>query len=358
MPLQSVETQSYIRRTRIFVDSDDKNPDFLPHDKYNAYDMEIELDTEYERVVSIELVDYNVRRDITKTFHTSAANGGSPGNNWLDVHMTNDDNAEELDFSIDMGDRNYVLAQDVADDLEALLNTTMDAQGSAYYSTTAGTPVTWTVFPAGLDPFGFVTINSLDNSVTLVNMDITVDRAGSNVYGQFLFKTGPHANEDMHQFLGYSDADTIIPSETFTFLGTEQPSVQSPYFNGNLQSFQYVDVFVDEVPELQPVARINIAKTQEEDNLVKRDSAFGVDAFPDFTQILGVGNTTEHDFQTQHRLLVDPIRKLTKLHIRLLMPDGSRPIEMHQGGIDLVFDIYTISPEMDIPPWVKQRETY
>jgi hypothetical protein len=355
MPLQAVEAPSYLHRTRLFIDTDDRNVLYTPNETYNAYDIEVELDTLYERVVAIELVDYNIKRDITKTFHSSTVNNG-PGNNWLDVKMTNADNAEELEFSIDMGDRNYSLATELYTDMEALLNSTMDAQGSAYYSTTAGTPVTWTVAPST------DLLNSLAheefNTITRVTIVITVERAGSDVFAQFQFKTGPHASDDMHQILGYTDADTIIPPPSLTFAGTVQSSTQLAFWYGNLQSFEYVDVFVKEAPELQPVERINIAKTLEEDVLYETEVIIGNNSFRGFLQSMGMGNTTEHDYETKHRILVDPIKRMDTMHIRFAMPDGSRPIELHQGGVDLVFDVYTIEPQANIPRWVNQRTIY
>ena len=130
MPLFKNDRRAYIRRRRIFVDSDLR----LPRSN-SEFDFIVPLDNLLENVVSIELVGYNIKMDIQQTFVSATAatirTPATSGNNIIDVFM--DDfatSSHPLSFSVMIPPRNYTSVAALATDLTPLLQAAMIAEAT------------------------------------------------------------------------------------------------------------------------------------------------------------------------------------------------------------------------------------
>ena len=82
MPLQTEKGPNYVKVTKLYVNSDDRD------DSSNGpYDYVITLPQEIQYVVGIELTSYNFPSDIAPTF--IAAGTGFDGTNKLDFALSN-----------------------------------------------------------------------------------------------------------------------------------------------------------------------------------------------------------------------------------------------------------------------------
>lgn len=309
MPLQALDSQSYVRRTRLLVDSDKRDESSL-----SQFDFVFELPTPYERVIGLELVGYNMKRDVQQTL--IADNPPFYGNLFIDVYMDNKSTfTDPYYFTVELAPRNYTSAADFAVDLTTALNNAMDAGGHGTYNTGLG--VSWAV-----------TVSS-DDSLILLDYTVT----GGNTYTQFLFGTGPNAHRSAARVLGFPEGvDTqeyreyIVPVFGTAFIDKPQQSASA-----NLNRWRYIDVRIDEFRELDPVARI---------------------------PLLGPNDLKEGEDLARVRLLTNPVRELSSMRFKLTMPDGSAPLERSLGGFDLVFDVLLLAPETGIPTWVQQKLEY
>jgi hypothetical protein len=83
------------------------------------------------------------------------------------------------------------------------------------------------------------------------------------------------------------------------------------------------------------------------------------DLFTDFP-LIGYSHTAScnNSKEKQTRLLVDPVRRMDKMRIKVTLRDGRDPVEFYRAGVDLVFDLLLIAPETNIPEYVNQRLVY
>jgi len=483
MPLQAFDTQSYIRRVRVFVDSDQRDTNLSK----SPFDFVYDLGTEYEKVASIELVDFNVRRDISQTFYTKTST--TNGNNFIDVQMRNlGSGAQTLEFTVEIPPRNYTSGEELAADLTVLFNDAMNATADPFFSSVGTSPHTWTVSIGSFN--GFLSVLNTDKTSRFYFVATVAVATPPGDYEQsikFLFGSGPNKEHSAHHTLGFVKADTQDPFGTLTIIyvfSTADKKTPLQLYFGDLQGFPWVDVRVEEVPELDPVARINLADTDLHDNeyfsffiseittivlpdansfktgpgfgsvfeiqdgygsdyyvwysiagstdpgfagstgipvvisagqsplevatataaAINNEIRFSAEAVantviitsnPGFANDLvltdmpgtttftidqkGVGDYYDEEFtlfpdfptiglnhtagcnnykNKQTRLLVDPVRRLDKMRIKLTLRDGRDPIEFYRGGVDLVFDLLLISPEGNIPEYVDQRLVY
>jgi hypothetical protein len=296
----------YLRRVRVAVDPEERDRGRSA----DQFDFVVPLREPLQNVVSIELVDYNVRQTLQTTFRDGV-------NNRADVYM--EDTAtglQTLSFTVSFSE--YVRdaqrsATTLAAQLTSELNEQMDAQGHAYFNT--GNTVVWTVSV-------LAAANARGVSQALL-FTVEEGAVADTVIARFLFGSGASRVASAAPVLGFADEDTDVFAAGGTTYYTPVPG-----FLPQVTPDRYLDVFVEQAPELAPVARVFLtddANFERQRGAVKRA-----------------------------RFLVDPIRRLDQLRVRLTLPDGSRPVAPLAAGVDLVFELLAVAAEDSLPPWLQQ----
>lgn len=313
MPLQASNPYhgEYIRRVRLHVDPDERDRTRSP----SQFSFLYPLKDEYEKVVACELVDYNVRTRLQRTFVERT--GDYPGNNHVDIHM------EDVATGLQVLDFTLVIPPETLtaplDNLSTLLNNQMDAQGHAYHNT--GNGVLWTVTT-------LATANAKGQDGAL---DFKVERGATagTIQATFLFGSGPNTRDSAAAVLGFEpggDTAPFVDSTGTTWYYPVPQYVTTPI------PFRYLNVNIREFSELAPLATIFLT------------------------------NTTDYSLTREGmhrpRLLVKPARNIYELRIDLTLPDGRYPTPEQCGAVDLVFDLLLLAPESNIPDWVEHEFQY
>jgi hypothetical protein len=315
MPLFANSRPAYVRRRRVFVDSDLRDMTRSA----SEFDFVFPLRAALQNVVSIELVDYSVKRDLQQTF--VAAGGGFPGNNVIDVYI-NDVATEThpLYYTVTIPPRDYTRTAELAAALQVLLNAGMAATGDAFWATES-----WTV---GVRSTAQVGVG--EDSQNNLTFDILLE--GSHI-SQFLFKTGPSARDNASVPLGFFEgSDSNLPFRT---IGTGA-LFTSPFTNqvAKLAPFRFMDVRIAQAPELSPVGRVSLFENAD------------------------TGSKTEI-MDSRPRMLTQPLRRLDELRVVCTIGSERRPpLSRSRGGVDLVFDVLEVSQEQDVPGWMQQDFVY
>lgn len=297
--------ETYLKRVRLAVNSE------LRESASNSqFDFVFELPSVFEHVASIELVDYNVSHSHQRTFRDTA-----PANNSVTVHLASTSGApQSLTFKVTFSSQTRDTAptiSELASQLTSEFNAAMDAQAHAYF-TTAGTP--WEITE-------LVTTNVM-GVCNALDFHIYDNINNLPIAATFLFGSVPAGSSAV--VLGFADADTSV----FTLGGTTH-YYPVPSFIPTLVVDRYMDVFIDQFPELHPVARI-----------------FLTDDTNYTSSLLSIRDV---------RLLTTPVPRLEKLSIRLRLPNNRIPLSYIAKGVDLVFELLLVSSENQLPPWVNQQ---
>jgi hypothetical protein len=312
MPLQSVDSDSYIRRVRVVVDSDKRNR----VDSATPFKFVFELPNRLEKVIGVELVGHNIKRAIQKTFEGAVGVGGKqfPANNYIDAiyGVTFSGNPETYAYTTVLPLRNFTST--------AALATMLDAE-----------------LEAQMDPNNIVSLDVLARNDSQVDVGPTVKfqavaSGGTNNvldYLAFLFRTGPNAHRSAARVMGFAedrDDDGIFSYEA-----------NGNIFQTELQPHRFLEVRIAEFAELDPLARITLT-----------------DDFD--TKPLSVDSANANV-----RLLTNPRKELDRIHVELTMADGRPPQQLYadaSAGVDLVFDFLVLVPVSGVPRWVDQKLLY
>lgn len=313
MPLESTGApgEQYIRRVRIHVDPDERD---RTRSK-SQFSFLYPLNNLYEKVIGIELVDYNVRSGIQRTF--VEREGQIPGNNKVDIHMEDvATGLQVLDFTLTIPSETL---SDPLNNLSGYLNDQMDAQGHAFHNTGAG--VLWTV-TTETDP------NPLGQDSTL-QFQVEAGAVANTIEANFLFGTGANVGDSAAEVLGFpAGVDTAVFVDA---TGTIQ-YYPIPTHQPTAYPFRYLTVNVREFPELKPLATIFL--TDNTSYSLSRE---------------GMHRT---------RLLHDPVKRMEEMRIDLTLADGRSPVTEFCSGVDLVFELLLVAPETTVPGWVEQQFRY
>lgn len=321
MPLYTNVHKAYVRRKRIFIDSDER--DFSR--SRSEFDFVIPLDNLLENVVSVELVDFSIKRDLQQTFIEETEDGY--GNNIIDVYM-NDIATETnpLYFTVTIPPRNYTLLTELATDIQDLLNAAVVATGDAYWIARP-----WLV-TVNTSPISGIDTGGPDDTLLIQVFDPTAD------IGRFLFQSGANHRNNASVPLGYFDGvDTNVTLLYRPTGGGATTLIGNPVQNqaAKLSPFRFMDVNIQQVPELQPLARISL----DEGYLLSKTEQ--VDARP--------------------RMMTNPIKRMDEMHVICTIGADEQkrpPLSRSRGGIDLVFDVLVIAQEERVPSWMQQEFIY
>lgn len=142
-----------------------------------------------------------------------------------------------------------------------------------------------------------------------------------------LFESGANASTSPAEILGFEVEDLILmrvvigspPFDTYYFTGKSPNQM-------NVQPYNFIDITVDEVPELNPVFRF-----------------YPKNFFATRIQVIPL----------KPRLLTEPIKKLERLTIRYRLENGLVPIS--PPPIIISFRVFHLLEGIDVPDYLKNR---
>jgi hypothetical protein len=320
MPLLKLDRPLHVRRERVFVDSQQRDRD-LSRDEF---DIVFRLPRRLQNVQAVEVVDYNVPSDIAPTFFADAP--GLPGNNMLDVEMERVSTGDTLAFTVELDTEVfYATYGDMVEGVRAQIEAAMDVQGDAFFATGNDLLVKAEANVAEV-------LDGAEQGLTnfYLQHDVAAPATPEEARLRFLFGTGPNRGRSPARVLGFDEgADTVVVGPATVFFGTAVQSETRGYKIAALRPSRYVDVFLKEAqPGLRqgaPLARLPLA-----------DASF-----------LRVPRRVDRP-----RLLLDPIRALDRLSLRLRL-EGGRPPAPATGhdGWDLVLDLLVLADRPAVPEW-------
>ena len=321
MPLIDLDRPLYLRRDRFHVDNQDRTIN-----SKNFYDIEVDLDKRYENVQSVEVTDYFFSEDLTPVF--IARTSTAPGNNLIDVRMTNAAVTLTLEYTIEFDTtKQYSNVTAVYQDMETLLNDGMDAQGDAFFNTAN---IQWQLQP------GTGIITGPGSTFGTIQLDL-VGAQAQNVYGYFLFGSGQNKGNMPERILGFEEGldtivvDTLPPPLANLALYYGPRSSRTGY----LRPYRYVDIFLREA-----------------------EASFLRDVPTARVPLTGFDHISSFMTTPRPRLYTNPLHYTDKFHLRLLLEDDREPQNLSTQGWDAVLDIIQLSNETKIPTWVQQRLQY
>jgi hypothetical protein len=316
MPLLDTDRPLYLRRERVFVDSHARD-EARSRDEFT---VSVPLPRAVENVQAIELVDYNVPRDIAPTF--VASRPGVPGNNLLDVQMERAGTGHTLEFTVELDtDTRYSSYEALVESVADQISDAMDAQGDAYFATSNDVVV------KRADNVAEVTTGA---EMGFVHIYIEHETAPEQLNLRFLFGSGPSRGKGPELVLGFDEGeDTLVVDAGTDFFGTGPIVEMRAYKIAALTPFRYVDVFVEEARGAlgysTPLARIPLV-----------DESY-----------LRAGTRTDRP-----RLLSRPIRRLDRLSVSLRLQGDRLPsASTSHDGWDLVFDLLVLAKRPEVPGW-------
>lgn len=306
----------FIRPVRVHVDSSEAVGATDPASQYtkNEYTYKVRLPEVLTDVIGVRVTAWNLPNNMGPSF--ISRQGNLSGNDYVDVTLT-DTSATfpDLTFSIRFPQRNFSYINVVEeqysyiDALAQLLNSAVagDANygGNILFSTTSDP-----------DEKTIIVLESL--SPTFSNAD--------DVQFTLLFSTGANAADSAADNMGFAEADYT----SSTVLGYQQITSPNPVA---LNEYRYVDIYIKQFPQLQPVARIYL------------------------TNLLYSG-TTRNDFSNGVEFLLSNAPKpFSDIEISLRLKGGRIPLALNRDH-DLTLVFYQLEKQVSVPQWVTQVFTF
>lgn len=320
-PANQGEKNTYVHRERLYVSAHTAESNLFNTKTFTVSDYQTIVDQAPQNVTSLELTNYIMPRTYATPF--PYASSTSHGARYLDIRVEDVANpAVFLDFSIEMPNKVLYNTELTLEKFTQDLTDTYQ-----YYRSTTGIAVPdmsfrWMddqEFPSG--QYGALLIYAIDDPVPV--------SSSANVY--FLFASGPNADNSPWRELGFpTQADVggyqMLPSG----LEVRYPV---PSTRLNFWRDRYVEINIDQIPELEPFARVFVTSKEDYSN-----------------------NSEEPTDDV--RLLSNPPRFIDKLTVRLRMNQG-RPINPRSIDVhSLTLDALCVVPNVTVPNWIQQNLEY
>lgn len=303
MPLTNTEYgKPYIKTTKLFVNSSERTSGSL-------YNYVYTLAEEIQNVVAIELTGYNIPSEVTPTFIASGTN--FVGNNKFNFYLENDAGASQT-FTVTWPEKKYTYENTVVpylsyiSILEQLLNDAV--KDDATFGTSGTTPVTFRV------------ASDTDEKTVIYVVD-----SGAHIdIFTLLFSTGANASESSYYEMGFAASTNISAT------GAAGSKVLTSPNATQLSPYRFVDITIDQ-SEFQPLQRVYLM-----DN-----TYYG---------------TTRNELNVSRTRLIrnNQIRKLNRLNIEMRLKNNIVPPTSARAH-DLIFTVFSISPEQTLPKWLQQN---
>lgn len=320
MPLQNIEGdgEAYLVEDDIVIDSQrdaisGTNTDFV-----------VRPSTILNNVTGVELGTIQVER---------ALSGPLSLNAWFDIQFTTDEVVPRV-FVVSF-QLPAMVNGSTEDDLVTLLETSLQAAILSYFADGY-----W--LTAGVDNFDGVFISiTVEAPVDIPpfppspTAPVTVGFADDVRFSSIvlLFGTGEHADRTAAEVYGFEKTDFtmsffIVGDPGFPEFAVYYYEAEAPN-DMRVPDYSYIDIFIDELPELQPFFRF----------FPPRDNSA-------ILQILPAR-------RSQFRILTQPIRRLERLTVRVRLRGGIVPTDVFPLYITL--RIYHIKQGYDIPDYMTER---
>ena len=321
----------YIKRTLIFVNSDERDPNESEDNFTFTYDLQEGL----QQVFSLELVQYHMNRAVTPTllgqldqfdvFRTGLVIRIPQNSNMMvDFLFLDDTLTNELRFFSTLDPGIFFLSVfpwgGLPLSVPALWIAFIFDVLFRYAAAAVGDPI----FGGG----AYLPEASIDENF-LVKWILPNQNVIPTTYGtiNFLFKTGPNRDNQMSIPIGFK------PNlDQYADLTDPQRANRSP-FTANVRPFTYVDVHLREASEFRPWARIYTLDEQTNNYFQPA--------------------TTPH----RARILKAPIRNMRNLHFEIRTRGGRKLTQLANVGTDLTIEALSIAQVPKVPLWVQQRLT-
>ena len=326
MPLQTLNTPHYIKRTKVLTNyrhtlDDSGLPRFTVDYIYELPDL-------IQNVVGIELRNFAMSNFVSPTwigrFRTSLPNllpgddvrSTTPGNHVMDMLVTDEFGVTSLSMVISMDDVFGVAI--------SLTGFPFEKDGII---TVVGLTILFIFLAA--QPLPVLTPAAYNPEISITGdgrFKVTwQQKLAPFAYAsvQALFLTGPNEADSMHRVLGFDKVDTVPdPIDS---------SLTAPYLV-NPRPFRFVDVTIRELPQLRPHSRFFFDKIEFSSPVNQQPPC--------------------------QRLLQNPIQRLTEITISLRL-EGNRSFgHFHNPVHELEFEILSLEPSVNIPGWVDQELMY
>lgn len=142
---------------------------------------------------------------------------------------------------------------------------------------------------------------------------------------ELLFGSGPNRAASAGPVLGFEAADLAMAPATIYGVPFRQAISQAP---AQINRFRYIDIFVDEVPELRPFHRI-------------------------YTPVVSSKALTLQESASRLRFLTEPVRRLETLTVRPRLPGGLRPSTSYPFYFS--FRVFELKSANELPEKEKRR---
>ena len=341
MPLKTVDTDKYIKRTRVLIDSTDRERDTAKND----FDYKYRIDDEIQNVISVEAVGWNFDSLLSPVWAGSYATS-APTSSTDQLKIHNNTVAHTYDLLIE----DEVLP--VGDSL--LITVDMEKLGGLSHSfawrNELNSMVDVAVLFGMVAAFTFISQTISTDPISYANTQLFVTESDKFQFqfasyrssgllampSYFLFKTGPTASTNGARALGFKDDEdtTLLPLELINRTigqGLDHP-LKGTYLV-DLQPYKYIDISVREL--------------HQDFNVLNRVYLNRIFDRPVYVR--------PYNDRPKARLLSNPLRNLKFLTIQLTLMNNTRLPPQGTGSHQIEFEILSIAQVHKLPSWIQQR---
>lgn len=332
MPLPTFGSPVYLNRRRVYLDSDEKDQEGQTH-----WDGRYSIGTELRDVIGMELVGYNFRREIAPTFvkEKRLPDGTfQRGNNILDIRVTDIPVTQSLTFSVEFEEGSLRFESDAYNALADRLNTALDAQGDPVFNTANN----YTFGATGIAALN-THYQAFQGTWWVVAFRFMGDATLAS--SEYLFGSGENAENSAWRVFGFEEGKDV-GGPTFTAPGFTFDPI--PVRALDFRPYTYVDVVVDEAQNRNPLSRIFLYGDAVTNTYTTES-----------TQIAEYQISAQGSLRPRVRLFnSQPLRNLSDITVHIVFKDGIQPPTSHDLPYDLIIDILYLTPQAELPEWVKQ----
>lgn len=325
MPLQTLATPGYIKRTKVFTS--------FRADGDQVITYQNELKNDIQNVIGVELKAYRINPYMAPTLvgdypdpmvsKEPADRVSSRGNHLIDIRITHPSGSPVM---------NLVYDADFAVGEIAITGQPMEPSGVPQFIQTIQSGIlllitqdpnfatVWNQFnPSTISEDSTSGANTYNNMFRFTMQDTVAPFDYAKV--EFLFGSGPNASESMAKVLGFKEGVDTTPDPVTNGAHSDFPL--------NLTPFRYFDVNIRELPEFKPHSRIFMP--------------------------LGRFSQPSNPNPRNVRILERPLRRMETLTISITLERGTFVGWAGDQNHELEFEVLSMEPGINIPGWVDQE---
>lgn len=295
MPLETEKGPSYVKVTKIYVDSRDRDTT----DSTSSVDYIVNIPRNIQYVIGCEVTAVDLPKDLTPSF--LAPQGTTNGTNYIDFELTT--GGITTVFSALWPERRFTYEDMLVPSRSYITTLQNILQEAVRYDA----------------DFGDGQANEATFTVVATADQLTrVEVSGTGITGmRFLFATGTNEKNAAYSQMGFTKIDTVSALENIS---------ANPV---DLDTYRYVDINIEEFQELKPLERVYISDMS--------------------------GDTVINSYNLSRlRMLTDPIHRLRRLQVKLNLKGGLFPPASTDQEHGFTLTVFSLSNETSVPDWVRQ----